>query len=123
MKTSAAMAILVFLSISCLAHAGTIEKGSWKPSDCGDKPITPAINEKDLDSYNNSVEVIASWQLQAKIYYECLVKEATADNALVVGTANREQAEYANTIERLRSGLAAAENKFKKIVKPPVKQP
>lgn len=92
--------------------AGTLVNGSWVPAACGVKPNPPSIDDKDADTYNKSVVAINDWQQQAKTYFECLIKEANADNGVIADTANREQAAYRETVEKISAAATAAKKKL-----------
>ncbi len=106
---------LVAISMCCTAgaaNAGTLVKGNWVPADCGAKPAVPSVDDRDVDAYNKSVAAINDWQQKARAYYECLIKEANADNNVIADTANREQAEYRETVGKIGSAVEAAKKKL-----------
>lgn len=94
------------------ASAGILVNGNWVPAGCGAKPEAPHIDAKDVDAYNKSVAAINGWQQQARTYYECLIKEANADNATIADTANREQAAYRAAVEKIGLAVEAAKKKL-----------
>ncbi len=95
-----------------LANAGTMVNGNWVPADCGVKPEVPSVDDKDVDAYNKSVAAINDWQQKARTYYECLIKEANADNNVIADTANREQAAYRETVQKIGAAVEAAKKKL-----------
>lgn len=93
-------------------RAGVLVNGSWQPSGCGAKPAPPKIDARDVDTFNKSVAAINDWQQQAKVYFECLIKEANADNNTIAESANREQADYRQTVETMAAEADAAKKKL-----------
>jgi len=114
MKYVVVLAGLSLLSLSTVTEAGAIVGGAWAPSGCGQKPPAPVIDDKTVESFNKSVAGLNDWQLQSKSYFECLVKEANADNALIAESANREQSSYRQTVDSINATLDAAEKKLSK---------
>lgn len=94
-------------------HAGTLANSTWTPSGaCGAKPDEPVIDDSDVEAYNKSVAAINEWQQSARRYYECLIKEANVDNALIADTANREQALYRQAVESLGAKAEATKKRL-----------
>jgi hypothetical protein len=89
------------LATPLYVSAGTLVNGKWSLTNCGNKPEAPAIDQTNVEAFNQSVAKINDWQQQAKVYYACLVQEANADNAVIADTANAAQAEYRATTERI----------------------
>ncbi|WP_347989051.1 hypothetical protein [Methylomonas sp. AM2-LC] len=114
MKTFPLLASVVLVQLSAFSYAGTVVNGNWTPSSCGEKPIAPAIKDTDIDAFNASVESINNWQLKAKTYYDCLIKEANNDNSAIALSANREQNNHRDTVEKIRETIAATEKKLDK---------
>jgi hypothetical protein len=104
--------LILVLATSSYVHAGTLIDGKWSLAACGNKPETPVINQTNVEAFNQSVAKINTWQQQAKTYYECLIKEANTDNALIADTANAAQAEYRATVERIGGEADAAKKKL-----------
>lgn len=100
MKRYALMTWLLVIA-SASANAGSLSKGSWTPSGCGSKPEAPAIDGTSIDSYNSSIAVVKEWQQASQVYFDCIVKEANADNSLIADTTMKEQAQYRETAEKL----------------------
>jgi hypothetical protein len=115
MKYFISTTVVVFSALfSVCVNAGTLTNGVWTPSNCGAKPVTPVVDDKDVDTYNKSVANINDWQQKAKAYYACLVNEANVDNGLVIENANREQAEYKKSFETIKAALDVAAKKVDK---------
>jgi hypothetical protein len=110
-KSRLFIAVLMCLAASA-AHAGTLVNGNWTPAGCGVKPEAPTIDAQDVDAYNKSVAAINEWQQQARTYYDCLIKEANADNAAIADTANREQGGYREVVEKVGAAAEAAKKKL-----------
>lgn len=108
---TAAIGLSLFATVS---YAGELANGGWQPSGCGDKPATPQIDAGDVDSFNKSVAAINDWQQQAKVYFECLIKEANTDNNIIAESANREQAAYRQAVEAITAEADAAKKKLDK---------
>ncbi|EIC31524.1 MULTISPECIES: hypothetical protein [Methylomicrobium] len=102
----------LILAIPLCVNAGTLANGKWSLADCGNKPEVPAIDQTNVEAFNRSVAKINTWQQQAKAYYECLVKEANTDNAVIADTANAAQAEYRATVESIGRQADAAKKKL-----------
>ncbi len=94
------------------SHAGTLIDGNWSPAECGERPAAPAIGTASVEDYNRSVEAINEWQKRAQQYNSCLVDEANADNALIVKTANAEQAKFREEINRISTEADEAKAKL-----------
>lgn len=112
MKKSCLFIAVLMCYTASAAQAGTLVNGNWAPAGCGVKPEAPAIDAKDVDAYNKSVAAINDWQQQARTYFECLIKEANADNAAIADTANREQAGYREAVEKVGAAADAAKKKL-----------
>ena len=91
-----------------------MSNGEWSPTGCGEKPVSPVVDDRNVDAFNKSVKAINDWQQQAKTYYECLINDANKDNGLIVDKANRAQTEYKQTFEELSTSVDAAEKKLEK---------
>ena len=105
--------VIIALLPSLPAMAGSLTNASWTPSEaCGVKPALPTIDDSSIEAYNKSVAAINEWQKKANAYYECLVKEANADNAVIAETANREQEAYRQAVQIIGEKAAAAKNKL-----------
>src|SRR4051812_29312678 len=87
-RTLAAVALATF---AVGAQAGTLQSGAWNPSGCGSDPGTaPEMNGKNGETYNKSAKDYQAWADKAKVYQECIVSEAKADqNSIVEGTNKR----------------------------------
>ncbi|QWF71674.1 hypothetical protein KEF85_04140 [Methylomonas paludis] len=114
MKSTILLINLMLISTYPLAQAGTLTSTDWTPANCGTKPQSPSIDGHDVSSYNQSVKALNEWQQQARIYYECLVKEANTDNAIIAESANRQQNEYRQNFENITSTIDAAKQKLEK---------
>ena len=100
--------------ISGSAISGTIINGAWAPSNCGDQPSPPVIADQDVKSFNKSMDGIGDWQNKTKNFFECLVKEANADNAIIAESANRAQANNQKVVETLNATIDETEKKLTK---------
>ena len=114
MKKNQWLGLVVISVLSSVAEAGTINQGVWSPANCGDKPAAPAIPDSDAKAFNASMNLINDWQAKVKVYFECLVKEANADNTVIAESANRQQAEHQKLVESLNLQIDAAEKKLTK---------
>lgn len=109
------MKIGVFMMLSLLSSyslAGSIANGNWQPSACGQLTPAPQIGDQDAKAFNKSMDAINQWQQQAQQYFECMVKEANSDNAVIAESANRLQSAHQKTIEALNLSIDAAEKKL-----------
>lgn len=109
MKTKIPAFAILALATAFDLSAGTLSgEGVWTPSGCGDHPPDPpALDQASLDAFNASLEAVIEWRRNAKTYYECLVKEANSDNAIIARTANEEQAKYRETSDQINTDAAA----------------
>jgi len=90
------------LLVACTTtSAGNLSKGTWTPSGCGSKPEAPVIDGSSIDAFNSSVATLKEWQQNSKVYFDCMVKEANADNNTIADTATNAQAKYREEIERV----------------------
>jgi hypothetical protein len=97
---------------SSWANAGTLANGMWTPVGCGVKPDAPVIDERNAEVFNKSVAAINDWQSKNKAYFECLIKEANTDNAIIAESANKAQAANRETIEHISATANAAKKKL-----------
>ena len=114
MKLFALIFSLLLAQAIGLAHAGTLANGGWSPKNCGVKPDEPTIADDNVEAFNKSVAAINNWQQQAKVYFECLIKEANTDNAIIADTANKGQADYRKSVEAIGVAADAAKKKLDK---------
>jgi hypothetical protein len=114
MKKNQAWLVLILSAVLSSAEAGTINQGIWSPVNCGEKPVAPLIPDSDVKAFNAAMNQINDWQTKVKVYFECLVKEANADNTIVAESANRQQAEHQKLVESLNQQIDAAEKKLSK---------
>lgn len=100
--------ILIFfpLLFSTNLTAGTLVDGKWKPEGCGDHPGVPAVDTSNAYTYSSSVHNVVSWQESAKAFNECMVKEANADNALIIKSAKEEQQRSRAILEKINAEAA-----------------
>ncbi|MGR8930327.1 MAG: hypothetical protein ACU836_06770 [Gammaproteobacteria bacterium] len=113
MKSFLGMVAITCVVMPSFTSAGILNGSTWAPSEaCGAKPQAPAIDDSSIDAYNKSVGAINEWQKKARTYYECLIKEANADNKIIADTANREQETYRQTVESIGSKADAAKKKL-----------
>lgn len=94
------------------ASAGSLSEGTWLPGGCGDKPPIPSLDPDSLDAFNASIETVNEWQRNAQAYGECLVKEANADTAAIVKTANEDQAKFQEAVTNFKTEAAAIRKSF-----------
>lgn len=102
----------MFCFIANSAVAGTIANGAWVPTNCGEQPSPPVIADQDVKSFNKSMDAIGDWQNKTKNFFECLVKEANADNAIIAESANRAQANNQKVVETLNATIDETEKKL-----------
>lgn len=105
---------LLAITFASSVEAGTLVNANWVPAGCGVKPEAPKIDDTDVETYNKSVATINDWQQKARSYYECLINEANADNNVIAETANREQAVYRDTVQKVGAAVEAAKKKLDK---------
>lgn len=96
----------LILAVASNVSAGALSEGNWSPSDCGEKPEIPSLDSTSIDALNESLGAINSWERKSKKYFECLVKEANADNTVIAKTANDEQAKFRESIDNINKEAA-----------------
>ena len=106
--------LFLFCFIANSAVAGTIANGTWVPTNCGEQPSPPIIADQDVKSFNKSMYAIGDCQNKTKNFFECLVKEANADNAIIAESANRAQANNQKVVETLNATIDETEKKLTK---------
>lgn len=107
------LTFVFFMQLGGMAQAGSLINGEWKTSHCGQKPIPPEVDVRDIDAYNKSVTAVNEWQKQSGTYFECQVKEANEDNKAIAEKANAEQAFYRKSVEDISSTLEAGKKNLK----------
>jgi hypothetical protein len=73
------------------AWAGTLDGSTWNPSQCGPKPTPPALNARNIDAYNATVEQVNTYRKAARTHIDCLVREANADIKAITQSASTAQ--------------------------------
>ncbi|WKJ89145.1 hypothetical protein QZJ86_14070 [Methylomonas montana] len=114
MKPILPLAILLATFFASQASAGSLANGSWQPSGCGSVPEAPTVDGGNIDAYNKSIAAINTWQQKSRDYFECLIKEANTDNGIIADHANRAQAKYRETVEKIGAEAEAAKKKLDK---------
>ena len=114
MKPAITLLTIGLVLIGSNAQAGSLVNGQWQAANCGQKPTSPTIDTKSVDSYNQSVKDINAWQTKAQDYYNCMVKEANADNNAIAKSANAGQEEFRNEVSRIQKEAEAGKAKVEK---------
>ena len=112
MKTALGLSIWLMVLWMLPTHAGTLQNKHWTANGCGKPPNAPIISDSDIDAFNLSIAAINDWQQKSKSYFECVVQEANADNALIVETTNNAQTHYRQTLEKLSKDAATIGQSF-----------
>lgn len=94
------------------SHAGTLSDGTWSPTSCGEKPVTPKIMGNSIDQFNKSIKAANSWQERANAYNACMVKEANADNSVIAKTANAAQEKFQAEIDHINKEMVRLQSKL-----------
>lgn len=103
----------LILTSSPILYAGSISNNHWQASNCGEKPATPLLENKlDFDAYNKAVENVNEWQKKANVYFECLVKEANSDTAIIVESAKHDQTVFRDDVDKIFETLETAKKKL-----------
>lgn len=102
-----ALTVMIFCLSSFAIHAGNLSNSQWQAANCGLKPTSPQINTKSVDGYNQSIKDVNTWQAKAQEYYNCIVKEANADNAAIAKSANSAQEEFKTEVNRIQKEAEA----------------
>lgn len=106
MKQLVQILIFFLLLSSTNLNAGTLVDGKWNPDGCGDHPGVPAVDTSNAYAYNSSVHNVVAWQEATKAFNECMVKEANADNALIIKSAKEEQQRSRAILEKINAEAA-----------------
>ena len=112
MNKAIKLSVGLLVCAASTSYAGSLSKDNWTPSGCGSLPATPVINDSSVDAFNKSVTEINNWQTTAKSYFECLVKEANADNSIIAEAANKAQAKYREEVTKISAEADAAGKKL-----------
>ncbi|QFY44561.1 hypothetical protein F6R98_19615 [Candidatus Methylospira mobilis] len=112
MRIRTVIATLATLSAILNANAGTLANGKWTAPGCGTIPAAPAVDASGVDAYNRSLKQIREWQPQAQAYIDCIVKEANADNAIIVKFANAEQERFRDEVAKIKTTADDAKTKL-----------
>jgi hypothetical protein len=104
--------VILLATTASICSAGTMSKGIWSPSGCGNEPVLPSINQATVDGYNKSVKTINDWQQKVSIYSGCVVKEANDDNASIAKSANERQTKLQERTEKIHADTEAAKAKL-----------
>lgn len=114
MKLTVFATTTLLAATSSMTTAGTLGNGTWVPAACGTPPETPVVVDSDVDAFNKSIAAINTWQQKSRDYFECMIKEANADNATIADSANQAQAKYRETVEKVGAQADAAKKKLDK---------
>jgi hypothetical protein len=106
--------IFTFYTITLNAYAGNLSNGQWQPAQCGPKSPVPPFNTQSADDYNKSLKEVMAWQSKTQEYYNCLVKEANADNETISKSANTAQDEFSNEVNKIQKEAEEAKAKAEK---------
>lgn len=101
-----------FLLVS-FAHAGSLANDTWSSSRCGERPSVAALDLRNPDAFNRSVEPVNVYREKSAVYLDCLIAEGNADIALVTTTVKSEQQAVREVNEKIRADLEQAKSKFK----------
>jgi hypothetical protein len=106
--------LLSILSLAALgAHAGAVTNGTWAPSGCGPKPVTPQLDLKDPDAFNRSVAGVNTYRQAITPYLNCLVQEGNADIQTITKSAAAAQQAAKEANDKIQADVKAADEKFK----------
>lgn len=104
MMTLLRLAIFSGLCLGAVSStAGTLTKDGWEPSECGLKPIAPALNYDSVPGFNDSVAAINAWQQEALVYYSCMTKEANADVKRIHDKVEQQQKDHKDLVESINA--------------------
>jgi hypothetical protein len=105
--------LIALLALSHSAHAGTVSNGSWSPSTCGARPEAPALNLKNIDTFNASTDAVNNYRVEINTYLNCLIKEANTDIQAVSASAKAAQQAARDANDKIEADVKAANEKFK----------
>ncbi|MCB5183613.1 hypothetical protein LG201_00135 [Methylobacillus gramineus] len=111
-KVIAITAISIY-SFHHVAEAGTLTDGKWSSSKCGSRPVAPALDLKNEDAYNKSVNAINTYRQQVAPYLECVVSDANADIQTINTQAKNEQLAIQEANNKISEDVKIATEKFK----------
>ncbi|WP_051378638.1 hypothetical protein [Derxia gummosa] len=108
------LAVLLGLGlIATGASAGSLAGGDWQPSKCGARPEPPALDLRNADAFNKSVDGVNTYRQAARTYLDCVVAEANADLQTVTRVAREAQQSARAAEDKIQADLRAANEKFK----------
>jgi len=114
MKTKLRILTVAFGGLIAETQAGSLHNGAWTPNGCGERPPAPTVNGQSVEDFNASVAAINDWQQRSKPYFECLIKEANADNNAIADSANKAQDDFRAKVQAIAAEVDAAKQKLEK---------
>lgn len=106
-------AALALLAAAPAAFTGTLSGSSWAATGCGAKPMAPAVDLKNVDADNKSIERVNDFLPLLKTYVDCVTQEANGDLKSVSQSANAAQLEAREAREKIVADVKTAQEKFK----------
>jgi len=103
--------VLASLVVSS-AGAGTLSGGAWTPGSCGDEPAAPTLNVSSAEAYGESLKWIKLYETKIKVYNDCFIKEANADNQAINDTVKAEQARVNAAFDKYNADSKTAQARF-----------
>lgn len=108
------LAAAAFATLSvAVAQAGTLQNGTWTPTNCKDPGEAPPISDKSPDAYNKSAKPVQAWQTAAQAYNECMKTETKADQDAIINAANSSLQKLSDRAKALNDASEAAIAKLK----------
>lgn len=105
---------VVLLMTPATSAAGAFNRAVKQSEPCGAAPQQPEFNDQSYENFNQSLANLANWQEKSKIYFECLMNEANQFNSGTSNKANRQLADYRQTVEALLVKVELAGRKLDK---------
>ena len=107
-------AATAIVALSSVAQAGTLQNGVWTPN-CPNVPgDAPEFSTKSPEAFNKSQKLVQTWQSTVIAYNDCMKGEVSADQGIIVGTANANIKKLSDELGGLSAAQATAVDKLKK---------
>lgn len=108
------LAVAAFATLSvAVAQAGTLQNGTWTPTNCKDPGEAPLLSDKSPEAYNKSAKPVQAWQDAARVYQDCMKDETKADQNAIITAANASLTKLNDQAKAVNDSAAAAQAKLK----------
>ena len=104
--------LLVAMLLAGTAEAGNLAGSIWSSARCGTRPAAAAIDQRNPDAYNKSLDKVNAYQKDINVYLDCLVAEGNLDIQLISKLITDEQLAARTAREKILADVKAANEKF-----------